>query len=65
MSGAVVILAIAGDGEVAIDREIVLRFPGEGAAGEALAFEPRRPFIIQLEALAKDVADDPIKSSTF
>src|SRR5882672_6050854 len=58
VAGSVIILAITGDGQIAINREIVLRFPGESPTGEALAFEPGRPFQVQLETLANYIAED-------
>src|SRR5207249_3241786 len=57
VAGAIVVLAIARDCEVAIDGDIVLRLARERRAMKALPAQTRRPFQIMLEALANNVAD--------
>ena len=61
----IIVLAGAGDGEIAVDGEIVIGLAGEGLAIETLAFEASRPFHRGLEALAKVIADDPVESAAF
>src|ERR1035437_8758465 len=63
MAGAVVVLAIAGDRQIAVDGQVVIRLTPERPAVKPLAFEPGRPFEIPLQRFAQKVADDPVKSS--
>src|ERR1035437_6747353 len=65
MAGAVVVLAVARNCQIAIDRDVVFRLPFERAAMKALPFEPGHPFQIILQALAGNIAQDPVKSSAF
>jgi len=62
MPGAVVILAVAGNGQVGIDGDVVFRLAGERAAIEFLAgdfgaqFEPAR------FCAAHEIADAPVEA---
>src|SRR5215472_1175152 len=63
MARTIIILAIAGDSQVAIDSNVVFGLARQGGAIEPLPSEPRGPFQVQFQALANYVTDHPIKPS--
>jgi len=62
VAGAVVILAIAGNGQIGIDGEVVFRFAGQRVAIIFLAGDFGAQFIPARHRPAHDIADAPVEA---
>jgi hypothetical protein len=63
VAGAVIILAVAGDGEVGIDGDVVIGLAVKGGTVKGLTGETGFDFVEGLEAFTNDIAEQPVEPS--